>query len=129
MDFNYNKIMIIDDDEIDNYLVKVLIKNNKIAEQILEFNSGLDAIKYLEENKGIEENLPEIILLDLYMPLMDGMEFMEAFDSLKLNFSEKCKVYVVSGSVDDNDILKTKNANNICSYTTKPITVDFLLSL
>ncbi|UAM99430.1 response regulator [Polaribacter litorisediminis] len=129
MDFKYNKIMIIDDDEIDNYLVKVLIKNNKIAEQILEFNSGLDAIKYLEENKEIEENLPEVILLDLYMPLMDGMEFVKAFDSLNLNVSGKCKICVVSGSVDDNDILKTKNTNNIFSYTTKPITVDFLESL
>jgi CheY-like chemotaxis protein len=129
MKFKYNKIMILDDDEIDNYLVKVLIKNNNIAEQILEFNNGVDAIKYLEDNRDQEENLPEVILLDLYMPMMDGMEFMKAFDSLKLNFPVKCKICVVSGSVDDNDILKTKSTNNIYSYTTKPITVDFLMSL
>jgi CheY-like chemotaxis protein len=121
--------MILDDDDIDNYLVKVLIKNNKIAKDILEFNSGLEAIKYLEKNKDVEINLPEVILLDLYMPLMDGIEFMEALETLKLNFANKCKICVVSSSVDDNDILKTKKSNNIFSYTTKPITLDFLLSL
>jgi CheY-like chemotaxis protein len=121
--------MILDDDEIDNYLVKVLIKNNKIAENILAFNSGLEAIEYLEQNKDMKANLPEVILLDIHMPQMNGIEFMEAFDTLKLKFTKKCKICIVSSSVNDNDILKTKLNKNFFTYVTKPITADFLLSL
>jgi response regulator of citrate/malate metabolism len=129
MSYKYKNIMIIDDDEIDNYIVKVLIKNNKIAEHILEYDGGFKAIEYLKENKDIEENLPEIILLDIYMPMMGGIEFLETFDTLKLSFPEKCKICIVSSSVNDNDILKTKLNNHFFTYTTKPITAEFLLSL
>lgn len=129
MNCKYKNIMILDDDEIDNYLVKVLIKNNKIAENILEFNSGLEAIEYLAAHKDTKANLPEVILLDIHMPKMNGIEFMEAFDALKLNFDKKCKICVVSSSVNDSDILKTKRNNNIFSYVTKPITADFLFTL
>ena len=56
MSAKYNKIMIVDDNEIDNYIVKVLLKNNNIASEILEFDSGIKAIEYLEINKNTPEN-------------------------------------------------------------------------
>ncbi len=129
MSFKYKKIMIIDDDAIDNYLVNVLIKTNNIAETVLEFDNGEKAIEYLEVNKSIEENLPEIILLDIYMPIMNGIEFMERMDEIDMKFPQKCKICVVSGSINDNDILRTKLNANVLKYTTKPITPEFLLSL
>ena len=129
MSFKYKKIMIIDDDAIDNYLVNVLIKTNQIAETVLEFDNGKKAIEYLEMNKNLDENLPEIILLDIYMPRMNGMEFMEKLDEKGINLDKKCKICVVSSSISDNDILRTKLNSNVFKYTTKPITPEFLLSL
>ena len=129
MRFKYKKIMIIDDDAIDNYLVNVLIKTNQIAETVLEFDNGKKAIEYLEMNKNLDENLPEIILLDIYMPRMNGMEFMEKLDEKGINLDKKCKICVVSSSISDNDILRTKLNSNVFKYTTKPITPEFLLSL
>lgn len=129
MKYTYKKMMIIDDNEIDNYIVKVLINTNNIATEILEFDNGQEAIEYLESNKDIEENLPDIILLDIYMPKMDGIQFLEKLGNIDINFEEKCKICVVSSSIDDNHILKTKLYNQVFRYTTKPITAEFLMSL
>lgn len=129
MSFKYKKIMIIDDNEIDNYIVKVLIKNNFIAEEILEFNNGMKAIEYLEKNKDITENLPEIILLDIYMPYIDGFEFIEKLSKVDSNFTDKCKICIVSSSINDNDILRSKLSNSVFNYVSKPISPEFLLSL
>lgn len=129
MSYKFKKMMIIDDNEIDNYIVKVLIDINKIAEEVIEFDNGMDAIDYFMKNKDVEENMPDLILLDIYMPKMDGIQFMEIFSNLKLKFEDKCKICVVSSSIDDNHILKTKLYNKVFKYTTKPITADFLLTL
>lgn len=122
-------MMIIDDNEIDNYIVKVLIDTNNIAEEVIEFDNGKDAIDYFIKNKDIEENMPDLILLDIYMPKMDGIQFMEIFSNLELKFEEKCKICVVSSSIDDNHILKTKLYNKVFKYTSKPITAEFLQTL
>lgn len=121
--------MIIDDDAIDNYLVNVLIKTNQIAETVLEFDNGEKAIEYLQTNRDIHDNLPELILLDIYMPRMNGIEFIEKLDELDIPCGKKCKICVVSSSINDNDILRTKLNSNVFKYTTKPITPEFLLSL
>lgn len=129
MSFKYKIIMIIDDDAIDNYLVKVLISANNIAETILEFDNGEKALEYLFLNKNNHENLPEIILLDIYMPRMNGIEFIEKLDEMQLQFGEKCKICAVSSSINDNDILRTKLNANVYKYTTKPISPEFLLTI
>ena len=129
MSAKYNKIMIVDDNEIDNYIVKVLLKNNNIASEILEFDSGIKAIEYLEINKNTPENLPEIIFLDIYMPLVDGFQFMELFNKIESKLLRNCRVCIVSSSIDNHDIVRTKRDKNIFTFVTKPITTEFLLSL
>lgn len=128
MSYKYKRIMIIDDDEIDNYLTKSLISNNNYAEEVLEFNNGSDAFDYLEKHKDNESKLPELILLDLHMPRMDGIEFLDKLNTISNNLLEGI-VCVVSGSIDDNAILKSKLNSYVSFYTKKPITVEFLDSI
>lgn len=125
----YNKIMIIDDNEIDNYIVKVLLKNNNIASEILDFDSGAKAIDYLELHKETPQNLPDIIFLDIYMPLVDGFQFMELYHKIDSKYVRKCKVCIVSSSIDNHDILRSKLDKNIYTFVSKPISTEFLLSL
>lgn len=126
MSFRFKKVMIIEDNDLDRYVLEVLIKNNNIAEEVLEFESGFKALNYIETHKNNQDNLPDIIFLDIYMPLMDGYQFMDLIDKTDIDFGHKCKIYMVSSSIDHNDILKSKQYENIVNYVSKPVTVEFL---
>ena len=129
MEPKYNKIMIIDDTVIDNYITSALIKKNNFTNILLEFDSGLKAIEYLEKNKNNDQALPDLILLDIYMPLMDGFEFLHFFEKIDPSISKKCKICIVSSSIDDNDIVKARLDKNIYYFITKPLTAEILYSL
>ncbi len=122
----YNKILIIDDNYIDNYITSAIIKKNNLANDLVEFDNGLKAIEYLEQNKDNDEELPDLILLDLYMPLMDGFEFLNLFEKIDFTSTKKCKICIVSSSIDDNDIIKAKLDKNIYTFISKPLTAELL---
>lgn len=122
----YNKVLIIDDNYIDNYITSAIIKKNNLANDLLEFDNGLKAIEYLEQNKDNDEDLPDLILLDLYMPLMDGFEFLNLFKKIDFTSTKKCKICIVSSSIDDNDIIKAKLDKNIYTFISKPLTAELL---
>ena len=122
----YNKILIIDDNYIDNYITSAIIKKNNLANDLVEFDNGLKAIEYLEQNKDNDEELPDLILLDLYMPLMDGFEFLNLFEKIDFTGTKKCKICIVSSSIDDNDIIKAKLDQNIYTFISKPLTAELL---
>lgn len=122
----YNKILIIDDNYIDNYITSAIIKKNNLANDLVEFDNGLKAIEYLEQNKDNAEELPDLILLDLYMPLMDGFEFLNLFEKIDFTSTKKCKICIVSSSIDDNDIIKAKLDKNIYTFISKPLTAELL---
>ena len=129
MEPKYNKIMIIDDNNIDNYITSTLIKKNNFTNNLLEFDSGLKAIEYLEKNKNNNQELPDLILLDIYMPLMDGFEFLHFFEKIDPAINKKCKICIVSSSIDDNDIIKARLDKNIYTFISKPLTAELLYSL
>lgn len=122
----YSKILIIDDNYIDNYITSAIIKKNNLANDLVEFDNGLKAIEYLEQNKDNDEELPDLILLDLYMPLMDGFEFLNLFEKIDFTSTKKCKICIVSSSIDDNDIIKAKLDKNIYTFISKPLTAELL---
>ncbi len=69
----YRSVMLVDDNEIDNIINEKIIEANAFAEQILVFQTGQDALEYLREHQGDVESLPEIVFLDINMPIMDGI--------------------------------------------------------
>lgn len=129
MEPRYEKIMIIDDNYIDNYITSALIKNNNLTNDLLEFDSGLKAIEYLQKNKENIQELPNLILLDIYMPLMDGFEFLDLLKKIDSEHITNCKICIVSSSIDDNDIIKARLYNSIYTFISKPLTAEILCSL
>ena len=128
MNPKFKKIMIVDDNEFDSYITARLIENSHLAAEVIEFNSAKLALEFLAENQNNIKMLPDVILLDIYMPLMDGFEFIEKFKELSSDANSYCKICVVSTTVNDYYIHKAKIDENI-KFTSKPITTDFLKDL
>lgn len=125
---NIKKIMIVDDNEFDCYITSKLIMSHDDSIEIMEFNSSLTAIQYLEEYQDDLEKLPKLIFLDIYMPILDGFEFIEKFNTLSDTVKSFIKICVLSTTVDDFYIHKAKENENIF-FTSKPITMEFIQSL
>lgn len=114
---------IIDDDKIYVNLVKKIIEIKHLSENLLIFKNGLEALEYFKVilTNMSEEKLPDIIFLDLNMPVMDGWEFLGEFIKIKNNFDKKITLYVVSSSIDPRDLERAKSFNLVTDYLIKPI--------
>ncbi|MAP81151.1 MAG: response regulator [Aequorivita sp.] len=129
MNSNVQNICIIDDDSIYQYAITATIKAYKLAENVLVFSDGEEALDFIKENAGACENLPDIILLDINMPVMDGFQFMDEYKLIKPKVGKKILVYMVSSSVDPHDVEKAKQISEISDYIIKPIRPKELASI
>ena len=122
----FENVMIIDDNTIDLYISSRLITKNYFAKTVLEYSDAKEALKYLQENQDKIAELPQVIFVDIYMPLMSGFEFLEAYDKLPLSFKNNCKTYIISSTIDDDDIARAQRDKNVVSFQVKPINKEFL---
>jgi CheY-like chemotaxis protein len=125
MQQKFKKVIIIDDDLLVHYIYSRVIVNNNLSKIIVAFALASDALTYLEENQKINE-LPQIIILDLYMPYISGFEFLEAYNKLPPAVKENSKVFIVSSSINNEDITRVCNDPNVVSFQKKPINKEFI---
>ena len=123
---NFENVMIIDDNRIDLYIASRMITKNNFGKKVLQYSSALEALKYLQENQENIPRLPEVIFVDIYMPMMSGFEFMVEYDSLPTALKKHCRVFIISSSVDEQDVAKANRDKNILAMEEKPITKEFL---
>ncbi len=116
-----NSVYVIDDDEIYQFTINKILNSFNLPLEIKFFPDGEEAINFIDHNKNNEEELPDIVFLDINMPIMDGFEFLEEFEKIKSNLSKNIIVHMVSSSVDEVDIERANKNKNISSYITKPV--------
>ncbi|WP_031443963.1 response regulator [Arenibacter algicola] len=126
MKTTYNKVMVVDDNKLDIYFTTKLILKNSLAENVLEFTSAEGAYDYLRDNQTEKSELPGIIFIDIYMPNLDGFEFIDKIRELGENITENCRLCIVSSTVSDYDIHKAKIEKGIPLFSSKPITSEFI---
>ena len=125
----FENVMIIDDNLIDLYIASRMITKNSFGKKVLQYSSAIEALKYLQENQDNISQLPEVIFVDIYMPGMSGFEFMKEYDKLSTPLKDLCKVFIISSSIDEQDLNCANNDKNIVAMKEKPITKEFLNDL
>jgi CheY-like chemotaxis protein len=115
------KIFIIDDDSIISFLAKKTIDASNVSSKIKDFKEGSDALAFLKEFCDVAEELPDIILLDISMPVMDGWHFLEEYALLMPKMSKKNNLYMFSSSISQIDIERAKNNPLVKDYIFKPL--------
>jgi CheY-like chemotaxis protein len=119
-------VLLVDDNDTDNFISKRIIELTKFAKRIEIKNSGKSALQYLENSKDDDYKLPDLIFLDINMPIVDGFVFLYEFEKFPLHVRQKCKVIILSSSDNKRDIDKIVNNEYVVKFITKPLTDDIL---
>ncbi|APA64885.1 response regulator [Maribacter sp. 1_2014MBL_MicDiv] len=118
---NNINVCIIDDDDVFQYTILHTLQVHKSVNHIIPFTDGAEAMTFLKANINNDQELPDVIFLDINMPVMDGYGFMQQYENLIPNLAKKITVYILSSSVDLVDFDKTKKINQVTDYIVKPI--------
>lgn len=128
-----NAVMLIDDNEIDNLINQKMIESVNMASNIFIHSGAKSALEYLKNIEkikvGIESFLPELIFLDIDMPLMDGFQFIDEFEKLSDITKNYCNIVLLTSSLDPKDVSKSRKNNHVLKYLNKPLSQDSLLKL
>lgn len=118
--------MLIDDNDTDNFISKRIIELTGFAQRIEIRNSGKSALEYLTENEHNLDNLPDLVFLDINMPIVDGFIFLYEFDKMSEQIRQKCKIVVLSSSDNKRDIDRMLENQNVIKFLTKPLSSEAL---
>jgi CheY-like chemotaxis protein len=122
-------ICIVDDDGLYTLLLRKKIEKLQLCEKIVTYPDGESAIMGIQAAIDANTKLPDIILLDINMPIMNGWEFMDAFAKITPHIRSKILIYISSSSIASEDRLKAQSNEAIESYLTKPLENEVLLRI
>src|SRR6187402_2637508 len=120
-------LLVIDDDDINIFIIKKIVEKTGFDIQMIARNNGQQAIDYLNENIAQQKPLPKLVLIDINMPVMNGWEFIEAYEALGIE--QQVDMYILSSSVYENDIEKTKSYKAVKGFISKPLSMERLTEL
>ena len=127
-----NTVLSIDDDEVTQMLNKFHLHAEKFCTNVIVASNGMEAIEFfrkLESGEIPMDSFPEIIVVDLNMPMMDGWEFVEAFKKDFPHFEEKTKIFILSSTINPADQEKADNEKSIAAFLEKPLNTKNLKSV
>lgn len=114
-------VCLIDDDKIYQFTARKILESTGLARSIVSFFNGSEAIGYFRENAQNKDQLPDVVFLDINMPVMNGWDFLDEFQQLRNKIEKTILIYMVSSSVDDTDIQKSRTYQEVKDYIVKPI--------
>lgn len=120
------KVVLIDDNPIDHYIMRTMLYSNKACEQATYTFDGSMIIEYMEANKAEPRKLPDVIFLDLTMPDFSGWEFLEKFDKLQESLKKHVNLFVMTSSVRESDKERSTRYSCVNSFISKPLSRQML---
>ena len=115
-------VMLVDDNDTDNFISRRIIEITKFSNNVIVKNSGKSALDYLHAHEDSPEAIPNIIFLDINMPIVDGFVFLYEYEKFSDAIKDNCRVIILSSSDNKRDIDKIINNNFVIKFVTKPLT-------
>jgi CheY-like chemotaxis protein len=115
---NYKTCLLIDDNYIDNFVTRRILESSHFAEKVIVSQSATEAIDSLRSGTV----KPDVIFLDIRMPMMGGFEFLQEYDKLPIDGKQRIKIFMLSSSLDPTDLKKSSNNKYITQFIHKPLT-------
>ena len=126
----FKSVMLIDDNEIDNFINEKIIKSASFSENVYTHTSAKSALEFFKSLSSVknipDELIPDYIFLDINMPILDGFHFLEELKNLPFEFIPKIKIVMLTTSLNPCDLEKTKPYKNVVNYLYKPLIEDDL---
>jgi two-component SAPR family response regulator len=119
-----SKLILIDDEPIFHKIVQMTLKNTELSNQATYSFDGEIVLDYLEEKQSESQSLPDYIFIDLYMPLFSGWDFLNGFQNIYKQLKKTIHIYVVSSSVDQRDVDRSKLYPFVTTFISKPVMKD-----
>lgn len=113
--------IVIDDSKLDCFIAEKIIKNTGISESIKSFLQATEALDYIKATPPDDQNRT-IILVDIQMPVMNGFEFVEAFEKLPADLIKNYTIFIISSSINENDLSRVHNYATVKQFLNKPLT-------
>jgi len=123
-----NRLLLVDDDSISNFVSQSAVEKLGFAENIIVRNNGREALAFLEKECNSFHHFPDLIFLDLKMPVMDGFEFLKQFEKLCQNLMKEIVVVILTSSRAADDVVKLRGLGNYYMMN-KPLTSEKLIDI
>jgi len=126
-----NCVLLVDDDEPTNFLHSIILDESEVSNKVMAFQWGQEALYYLTQKNGYavkspEHPMPELILLDINMPKMNGWEFVDEYKKLSDDLHSRIKLIMLTTSVNPDDEVRARGNAYIHDFHTKPLTIENL---
>lgn len=120
----FELVYVIDDDEIFVFVLRKLLQKSDHFDEVVNIGNGSEAIEMLNNQYQKNGKLPDLIFLDLNMPVLDGWQFLDEVE--KLSFKDQLNIHIISSSIDTREIEKAKEYPTVKSFVSKPVTLNWL---
>lgn len=122
-------VMLVDDNSVALLLCRKIIEKTNVFKEILSFQNSLKALQHLKDAAAENKLFPDLILLDIQMPELNGFEFLAEFKKLPEQYQSYCSIFILTSSYDESDIERIRENGNVNKLLEKPLTLESFVSL